>query len=289
MHDDGSRKARIRQKLLRRFRLLIINDSTFEEKLSLKLTRLNVFVIVGFVALFFMVLTFILIAFSPLREYIPGYASTKLKNKLVELVHRTDSLSHVISLNEAYYKSIRKALKGEINLENLDRDSIVKTIKLEASQFDFTPIPEDSILRQKVDREDKYSVFESTKTRTDFVLFPPVQGVITEAYNVEQKHYAIDISVVKNTPVKAVADGVVVFSEWTVATGYVIIIEHSFGLISVYKHNETLVKNQGDLVMSGEVIAVSGDTGELSTGPHLHFELWNDGYPINPVHYIDFD
>ena len=120
------------------------------------------------------------------------------------------------------------------------------------------------------------------------MLFPPVSGTISEPYNLEEKHYAVDVVVAKDTPVKATADGIVIFSEWTVSTGYVIILEHSYGLISVYKHNAELSKSQGDLVKAGEVIAIAGNTGELSTGPHLHFELWNDGYPINPTNFIDF-
>ena len=112
---------------------------------------------------------------------------------------------------------------------------------------------------------------------------------ISQNYNIKEKHYAVDIVVAKDTPIKATADGVVIFSEWTTETGYVIIIEHSYGLISVYKHNAFLTKSQGDLVKSGEVIATAGNTGELTTGPHLHFELWSDGYPINPTNFIDFE
>ena len=148
---------------------------------------------------------------------------------------------------------------------------------------------EDSILREKVDKEDKYNLFESATSKVNFVLFPPVNGTISEGYNVQEKHYAIDIVVTKDTPVKATADGTVILAEWTTQTGYVVIIEHSNGLISVYKHNASLTKEQGDLVKSGEVIAISGNTGELTTGPHLHFELWSDGYPIDPTTFIDFE
>jgi len=145
------------------------------------------------------------------------------------------------------------------------------------------------LLREKVDKEDKYNLFESATTKANFVLFPPVNGNISQGYNVQEKHYAVDIIVAKDTPIKATADGVVIFSEWTTETGYVIIMEHSHGLISVYKHNASLTKSQGDLVKAGEVIATAGSTGELTTGPHLHFELWSDGYPINPTNFIDFD
>ena len=131
-------------------------------------------------------------------------------------------------------------------------------------------------------------MFESATSKVNFVLFPPVNGTISESYNAKEKHFGIDVVVAKNTPVKATSDGTVIFSEWTAETGYVIIIEHSYGLISIYKHNASLTKSQGELVKSGEVIATAGNTGELTTGPHLHFELWSDGYPINPTNFIDF-
>jgi len=121
------------------------------------------------------------------------------------------------------------------------------------------------------------------------VLFAPVKGTISEGYNPKEKHFAVDIVTVKDAPVKAAADGTVIFAEWTADTGYVVIIEHANNLISVYKHNASLSKEQGELVKAGEVVATAGNTGDLSTGPHLHFELWRDGYPINPTNFIDFD
>ncbi|TWO33995.1 M23 family metallopeptidase [Seonamhaeicola sediminis] len=279
---------KIKRKLLDKYRLVILNELTFEERLSFKLTRLNVFVFGSLSALFLITITYLIIAFTPLREYIPGYSSTALKNKATELSFKTDSLQRVIAMNELYYGSIKKVLKGDVSASDFNKDSIIEAVKIEASEVDLAPTAEDSILREKVDKEDKYNLFELATTATNFVLFPPVNGTISEDYNLEEKHYAVDIVVPKDTPVKATADGVVIFSEWTVATGYVIILEHSYGLISVYKHNASLTKSQGDLVKAGEVIATAGNTGELSTGPHLHFELWNDGYPINPTNFIDF-
>ena len=116
-----------------------------------------------------------------------------------------------------------------------------------------------------------------------------MKGTVSEGYNPEEKHYAVDIVTAKDAPVKATADGTVIFAEWTAETGYVIILEHKNGLISVYKHNASLAKEQGELVKAGEVIATAGNTGELSTGPHLHFEIWSEGYPIDPANFIDFD
>jgi murein DD-endopeptidase MepM/ murein hydrolase activator NlpD len=280
---------KIKKKLLDKYRMVILNENTFEERLSLKLTRLNVFVIVTFSSIFLIVFTILFIAYSPLKEYIPGYSSTALKKRATELSFKTDSLQQVLAMNSRYLGSIKKVLKGDVTSEELNRDSIAEATKLEITEVDLNPIREDSLLREKVDKEDKYNLFESATSVTNFVLFPPVTGVISEAYSLKEKHYAIDIVVAKDTPIKATADGTVVFAEWTASTGYVIILEHSYGLISIYKHNATLTKRQGDLVKAGEVIATSGNTGELSTGPHLHFELWSDGYPINPTNFIDFE
>lgn len=288
MKDDKKKKKRIKRKLLDKYRLVILNEHTFEERISFKLTRLNVFVLCSLVAVFLISLTYLLIAFTALREYIPGYSSTALKKQATELNYKTDSLQQVISMNELYYNSIKKVLKGDVNVVDFNRDSIIEAVKLEASEVNLNPNLEDSLLREKVDKEDKYNLFESATSATNFVLFPPVSGTISEPYNAKEKHYAVDIVVAKDTPVKATADGIVVFAEWTASTGYVIIIEHSHGLISIYKHNAALTKSQGDLVKAGEVIATAGNTGVLTTGPHLHFELWNDGYPINPTNFIDF-
>lgn len=280
---------KIKKKLLDKYRLVILNENTFEERLSLKLTRLNVFVIVTLSSILLVGLTILLIAYSPLKEYIPGYSSTALKKQATDLSFKTDSLQQVLAMNDRYFSSIKKVLKGDVTSEELNRDSILEATKLEISEVDLNPIKEDSLLRAKVEKEDKYNLFESATSVTNFVLFPPVSGTISEGYNVKEKHYAVDIVVPKDTPIKATADGIVIFAEWTADTGHVILLEHSYGLISVYKHNATLTKSQGDLVKAGEVIATSGNTGELSTGPHLHFELWSDGYPINPTNFIDFE
>jgi len=288
MEDEKKEPKKIKRKLLDKYRLVILNENTFEERLSFKLTRLNVFVLASISIIVLISATYALIAFTPLREYIPGYSSTALKKKAIELNFKTDSLQQVISMNERYYASIKKVLQGDVSAADFNKDSIIEAVKLEASEVDFNPNEEDSLLRQKVAKEDKYNLFESATSAANFVLFPPVNGTISESYNLKEKHYAVDIVVAKDAPIKATADGIVIFAEWTPTTGHVIIIEHSYGLISVYKHNGALTKTQGDLVKAGEVIATAGDSGELSTGPHLHFELWNDGYPINPTNFIDF-
>jgi len=286
-HKKGEKKA-ITKKLLHKYRLVILNEDTFEERVSFKLTRLNVFILVGISSIILVVLTTLLIAFTPLREYIPGYSSTKLKKQATELLFKTDSLKTVIAINEQQYASIRKVLTGDLQTIEFDKNSIEGITTPGNEDITIQPSKEDSLLRATVEEQDKYNLFETATRPADFALFPPVKGIVSSAYNSTTKHYAIDVVTEKNEPVKAAADGTVIFSSWTADTGHVIIIEHQNNLITAYKHNASLSKSQGDLVKAGEVIAVVGNTGELTTGPHLHFELWNNGYPVNPINYIDF-
>src|SRR5690606_36800882 len=224
-----------------------------------------------------------------LREYIPGYSSTTLKRQATELGYKTDSLQYSILLNNQYYESIRKVLTGDLEAGSLNRDSLTRAFQLDPSQVDLTPSRADSLLREEVAFEDRFNVLGTAGGSMDFALFPPAKGPITEGYDLRTRHYAVDVVVAKNTPIKSAADGRVIFAEWSAATGFVIMVKHDFGLTSVYKHNASLTKEQGDLVKSGEVIATAGSTGELSSGPHLHFELWLEGNPVNPTDYIDFE
>ncbi|WP_411766138.1 M23 family metallopeptidase [Winogradskyella sp. A3E31] len=288
MAKKKKKEKRIAKKLLHKYRLVILNEDTFEERFTIKLTRLNVFVLTSLSAIILVVSTIFLIAFTPLKEYIPGYSSTALKKKATNLTYKTDSLQQEMILNERYYASIRKVLTGDVKTTEFNRDSIINAAKADEDLKTIVPNREDSLLREKVNKEDKYNLFSIDDTASSFVLFPPVNGAISEAYNIEDKHFAVDIVVPKETPVKATADGTVIFAEWTVETGFVVILEHNQELISVYKHNGAITKSQGDLVKAGEVIALSGNTGELTTGPHLHFELWSKGYPVNPTNFIDF-
>lgn len=282
------RTKKIKKKLLHKYRLVVLNENTFEERFSFKLNRLNVFVFSTIFTVLLIALTTLIIAFTPLREYIPGYSSTKLKKKATLLRYKTDSLQRIININEQYLVSIQKVLTGDLKTVDFNKDSIVEAAKLEASDVDFNPSTADSLLREKVSQEDKYNPLVEN-SELNFVLSSPVKGTITASYNPKEKHYAVDVVAIKDTPVKATADGTVIFADWTTEAGYVIIVEHRNNLISVYKHNGMLTKEQGELVKAGEVIATVGNSGEYTTGPHLHFELWSDGYPINPTNFIDFD
>jgi len=148
---------------------------------------------------------------------------------------------------------------------------------------------EDSILRQLVDNEDKYNLGNSNKNKDFYLLTTPIKGAVSQNYSIADDHLAIDISVDTGTPVKAVSNGRVLLSEWTTQTGYVLIIDHGNDLVSVYKHNSKLLKSQGEIVKQGEIIAMSGNSGVLTSGPHLHFELWSEGFSIDPNTLIDFE
>ena len=289
MGKKPKNRGKLRQKLINKYRLVVLNEDTFEEKLSFKLTRLNVFIFGSLFSILLIVGTIFLIAFTQLREYIPGYSSTKLKREATELVYKVDSLEQVLEVNNLYIQKIRDLLTGEISEVEFDTDSVLQTMQYDKDTINLSPSEADLEFRLDIESADRYSIFNEASKVADIVFFEPVSGTLTEGYNPQIKHFAVDIAVEMGTPVKSVADGTVIFAAWTSETGHVIIVEHSGGFISIYKHNTALHKEQGDLVKSGEVIASAGNTGEFSTGPHLHFELWNEGYPVNPINYIDFE
>lgn len=284
---ERKKTSKLKEKLTFKYRFVVLNEDTFEERFSFKLNRLNAFVLGGIFSVLLITLTILFIVFTPLKEYIQGYSSTELKKEASELVYKVDSLNQVLSVNDLYIENIQQVLKGEIKRVSFNKDSVLNQFKID--EIDFAPSPVDSAFRTEVEQQDRYSVFEEATRNTDIVFTTPIKGEVTENYNDRDRHFAIDIAVEKDTPVKAVADGTVIFRGFTADTGYVIVIEHNQGFISVYKHNSTIFKEQGDLVKSGEVIASAGSTGNLSTASHLHFELWNDGYPVNPSNYINFN
>ena len=281
-------KKKLQKKLLHKYRLVVLNEDTFEERFAIKLTRLNVFFLSSLAAIILVILTTLLIVFTPLREYIPGYSSTALQKQALDLDSKTDSLLKSINMNDNYINSLKSVLRGEVSAVVINKDSIFKAAQADTDVLELNPSKADSLLREKVRNEDKYNLFESATSVKDFVFFPPVNGSISSGFEPNEKHFAVDIVVPTNTPVKATSDGRVLFASWTSDAGYVIIIDHGDELVSVYKHNSSLTKSQGDFVRSREVIAISGASGELSTGPHLHFELWSNGTPLNPTNFIDF-
>lgn len=289
MSEKRLKRKIIKKKLFTKNRLVILNEDTFEEIFSLRLTLMNVFVVATIGALLIIFITTYIIAFTPLREFIPGYASTQLKKDATELALKSDSLSFALKKNEAYIQSIKKVLTGDLEYAKFNKDSIIASISEPVSEDELKPTAADLKLREEVEREDKYNLFEKAKPKVSAVLFPPVKGMITERFNPQKKHYAVDIALAKNTPIKATMSGKVIFADWTPNNGNVVIIRHNNGFISAYKHAASLTVSQGDAVKTGEVIALAGSTGTESTGVHLHFELWKDGYPIDPSIFIEFE
>jgi len=283
-----AKNSKIKKKLTHNYQLTISSEDNWEEKFSMRLNRLNVFIVIATTATFLILGTIVLIAFTPLKEYIPGYDPIKLRIESQRLIFKTDSLEKVISANQIYIDNIAKILSGQIDSDSIKKINTKENLTSNNNQVDFSISKQDSIFRAEVEREDRYNVTDNNQ-KHNFILTAPVRGKISQPYNAENKHFAIDIATKEGSPVKAVAGGTVIFSEWTSATGNVIIIEHENQLISVYKHNALSTKEQGDFVESGEVIANTGSTGNLSSGPHLHFELWYKGYPVNPTDFINFE
>jgi len=287
--ENKKKKSKFKKKLTDKYRLVVLNENTFEERFALKLSRLNVFLFGGFFSVILIVGTILLIAFTPIKEYIPGYYSSTVKRDMAKLAFKTDSLKNRLEVMEVYANSIRSIMTGEVTDDNtIDSiQDLAKRTQVDVSKLDASR--QDSLFREKVESKDRFPLLdEELQNKAKVVFFAPITGTLSQNFNAENKHFAVDVVAKVGTPVKAVADGTVIFSEWTTETGYVVIIKHASNFLSVYKHNGTLLKNQGDLVKSGEAIASVGSTGELTTGPHLHFELWSDGYAVNPVNYIDF-
>lgn len=282
------KKQILKKKLFNKNRLVILNEDTFEEIFSLRLNLMNVFVGLTTVSIVMIALTTYIIAFTPLREYIPGYASTQLKRQATENAIKSDSLIKVLDQEKAYLASIKKVLTGDLDHTKLSRDSIVAAGQQELDPEKMQPNEADQKLREQVALEDKYNLFEKATPRVSQVLFAPVKGTVTQPYNAAKKQLYVTVAVANNTPVKSVAAGTVVLADWTPTNGNVMVVRHNDGIISVYKGLAVLNKEQGDVVRSGEVLAQTGFNGK-GEAAQLHFELWKDGYPINPTQFINFE
>lgn len=281
-------------KLRTKYRLVIMNGETLEERLTFRLSRLNVFVALGTLTIILIFLTSMLIAFTPLREYIPGYTDVGLKKKFYELQIKTDSIEKDLEKKQMFIENLKNIISGNVMSQhpNVTVDTVKKygNIRLKKSK-------EDSLLRQEIESQGRYNLFrtEAYESRLypkssigSVLFFVPLKGVVTNEFNPAQAHFGVDVVAKQNEAIKAVLDGTVILSNWTIETGYTIAIQHQENIVSVYKHNSALLKKTGDFVKAGDPVAIIGESGELSSGPHLHFELWNDGNPVNPKDYITF-
>ena len=270
------------------YKVVVSSEDTFEEKLSFKANKINAFIIMLLYSIILIAFTISIVFFTQLREMVPGYSSSDLLNRAIYLTKKTDSLEQQIALNNKFYKSIEDVLSGNVD-EFISRDELsIDSNLINPDIFTISPNLQDSILRQYVENEDKFNLTNNELVIENKMFFSPIKGEITQSFNLNENHFAIDIAADIGTPVKSVLDGKIIFSEWSLETGYVVVIDHGENIISVYKHNSKTLKEQNDFVQAGEVIAYSGNQGNLSSGPHLHFELWKNGTPIDPEPLLNF-
>ena len=270
------------------YKIVVSSEDTFEEKLSFKANKINAFIIMLLYSIILIAFTISIVFFTQLREMVPGYSSSDLLNRAIYLTKKTDSLEQQIALNNKFYKSIEDVLSGNVD-EFISRDELsIDSNLINPDIFTISPNLQDSILRQYVENEDKFNLTNNELVIENKMFFSPIKGEITQSFNLNENHFAIDIAADIGTPVKSVLDGKIIFSEWSLETGYVVVIDHGENIISVYKHNSKTLKEQNDFVQAGEVIAYSGNQGNLSSGPHLHFELWKNGTPIDPEPLLNF-
>ena len=276
-------------KLTRSYKVVVSSEDTFEERLSFSTNKFNVFLVLSLYSIILIAFTISVVFFTQIREMVPGYSSSDLLTQAIYLTKKTDSLENELELNNTFYKSIENVLSGKTE-QIIYKDTLA--LSNEKDNIDFQAVltnAEDSILRKYVEEEDKFNLTKNELVIENKMFVSPVKGQITQKFDPLNNHFALDILVDTGTPVKSILEGKVIFSEWSIDTGHVLIIDHGDDIISVYKHNSKVLKTQNNFVKAGEVIAYSGNQGTLSTGPHLHFELWKNGTPINPEPLFNFN
>ncbi len=283
------------QKLRIKYKLTIRRQDTYEERVAFQVSRLHVITYTGTFAVLVIVLTSLLIAYTPLKEYIPGQTEHETREELYALKVRTDSIERALNQKELYLSSLRKVLSGGTIPEEAP---VAQSDTKDYQSIELNHSPEDSLLRKQFENRDEYRLMNYAQANGEQYMgesnmlmenfFKPVSGYLTNAFDAGKGHFGVDIVPDGDNTVKATLPGTVIFSGWTVETGYVITIQHNKNLVSSYKHNASLLKSQGEKLDAGDPIAISGESGELSSGPHLHFELWFNGSPVDPEEYILF-
>jgi murein DD-endopeptidase MepM/ murein hydrolase activator NlpD len=284
-------KRKLSQRLKDKYRLIIYNDNTFEEVGYIRLKGFNLLWIMGALGTTLVVLTVILISYTSVRELLPDYPSSKLHRIVVMNALKLDSLEHEIEIRDKYFATLNNIISGKNTSEDIT--SNIDTIR--SKNIKFSKSNNDSAFRKQIEREEQFNLNyaanpkqQSSANLSQIHFFTPLRGVITNTFNPVINHYGVDIVAGPNEVIKAVLEGTVIISSWTLETGYIIEVQHDNNLVSVYKHNAEVFKKVGSHVEAGEAIAIVGNSGELTTGPHLHFELWYNGNPINPEDYIVF-
>ena len=280
---------RSREKKNRRLRIALIDDTTHQHLVTLHFTRTALFITIVTVLVVVCAAVYSLIAFTPVRTFIPGYPDARSKRAAIQNAITIDSLENVIFRWELYSENLRRAVEGE---EPVKIDSLIKAKNnTKAESLDMDAIArQDSLLREHVKEEEQFGISE--RERRDLPIeglhfFAPLKGVVSQGYD-PVIHPYIDIAAPEGSVVKATLDGTVIFAGWSDEAGHTIQIQHDGDIVSIYKHNEKLLKKAGDKVTAGSPIALVGNTGELTTGDHLHFELWHKGQTVDPTLYIKF-
>ncbi len=302
--DWNATKKWIREHLEKKFLIIIRNEETFEETANYRLTLQNIYLLLCTLILSLGIILFLLIAFSPIKRYVPGYGDLRSQSEFIKLEQKVNTLEQEISARDTYIQSIKRILTG--NPETTD--DVTKNIHIKQEKPEpLAKVREDSLLRaefeanQAIEARSKNqnspnkpqvsSVNFKTGEResfTDLNFVSPIRGPVGASYDPSKGHLGVDIIAPKNTPIKSILDGTVIQSDWSIENGHTIAIQHSNNLLSMYKHNSALLKKAGSRVKAGEAIAIIGNTGTLTSGPHLHFELWYKGQTVNPVEYIRF-
>lgn len=290
VRPDRRRKRR-GSKWRSKYRLLMINDRTFEERFSIRLTRINVLLLaLGAFTLVASIVTLVIL-YTPLKKLVPGYSDHDLKRFARTSTMMADSLSRVLPLQEEYLDNIRRVLQGEVVVDSAAQ---LRPVRQVPGAGDLVASPADSALRERLQREVAYDLSDQgsgagRRELPGIVFFPPLRGLVTEGFDPKNAHYGVDIVTKPDDAVKAALDGTVTLSSWTSDGGHVIVLQHANDLVTVYKHNSVLLKKTGDRVKGGEAIAIVGNSGEQTDGPHLHFELWSAGEVIDPQRHIVFE
>lgn len=289
---ENSEKKNWRERIKDPYRLVIMNDETFEEISSYKLTLLNVYVLLSTLVVVTAALVVLLIIFTPIKKYIPGYGSAGSSRELMLLNREVDNLEKQLAADSLYIENLKKVMIGDIQPPSPEEEG---GQIFEDSLLDVERIAEDEQLRQEIKLEEVRQISQEgtptnyNETSLEQLHFAaPLTGEISAGFMPDKAHYGVDVLAPKNTAVKATMDGVVIQSDWTLETGNTIGIQHANNIITFYKHNSVLLKKVGSKVKAGEAVAIIGNSGTLSDGPHLHFELWYRGRPLNPADYILF-
>ena len=286
--ENLTKENKVLNKLKDKYRLIIYNDSTYHAVRSFRLTGLSILSALIIWTLVLIAVVVALIVYTPLKETIPGYPTQEMNNQLKRNAILVDSLEYELQIRDNYFSDLKTLIQGEVPTRV---DNVGDTLP-HVKDIHFNEFNHDSIFASKL-YEEQFNLSLSGKKEkkqdlSKMILFPPLKGLVTNRFNQKEGHFGIDVAGALNSRVSSVLNGTVISTGWTIETGYVIHIQHPANLISVYKHNAQLLKKAGDKVAAGEAIAIMGNSGEITTGPHLHFELWHEGIPLNPSEYINF-